>query len=83
MIGGMKRKPETEFRSTAFPNGVWEREVSLVISFPTSRHDVIPWDWERITVKLCFTAMELEKQVAMYGVPKQSLGTRRKECMGE
>ena len=76
MTGGMKRKPETEFRDTAFPNGVWEREVSLVISFPTSRHDVIPWDWERITVKLCFTAMELEKQVAMYGVPKQSLGTR-------
>ncbi len=29
-------------------------------------------------MKLCFTAMKLEKQDAVYGVPKQSLGTRSK-----
>src|SRR5208283_6108947 len=37
---------------TTFPSRAWEREVSLVASFPTSR-------WERIAMKLCFTKNKL------------------------
>ena len=81
-------KLEKQDAIATFPNGVWEREVSLVISFPTSR-------WERSIMKLCFTAMKLEKQDAVWFqtelgnrevnprhlVPNVPLGTQHYEAL--
>jgi len=64
---------------TSFPNRVWERDLRagyLVISFATSRHEVIPLGLGTNGGEALLHIEEIRKVSEAEGVPKQSLGTR-------